>query len=135
METVFEVLDGDYIDDLFFVFNKNDDIEYIKNRYAICHDILSCSNTYSKTIGEIYKPIPNYDNYEISNYGNVRKKNTGLILESTFRECGIAPEKCQKCTIINIADYKTHNYVILNNNGIKKKHAVWYLHFLCRTFG
>ncbi len=135
MQTVFEVLDGKYTDDIFFVFDENDDIEYIKNRYALCHDILSCQNTYSKKIGEIYEPIPNYDDYEISNYGNVRKKSTGRIVKSTFRERGIAPEKCEKCTIIDISDYKMPEYVILNNNGIKKKHAVWYLHFLCRTFG
>ncbi len=33
---------------------------------------------------EIYKPIPNYDNYEVSNFGNVRKKSTGLILKYSY---------------------------------------------------
>ncbi len=28
---------------------------------------------------EIYMPVPNYDNYEVSNYGNVRKKTQGLF--------------------------------------------------------
>ena len=29
---------------------------------------------------EIYKTIPNYSNYEVSNIGNVRNKKTGHIL-------------------------------------------------------
>ncbi len=62
---------------------------------------------------EIYKPIPNYDNYEVSNYGNVRKKNTGLILKYSY-------------------DKDFIRYVTLNKDGIKKKHAVWYLElFAC----
>jgi hypothetical protein len=57
---------------------------------------------------EIYKPIPNYDNYEVSIFGNVRKKSTGLILKYSF-------------------DRDNIRHVTLNKDGIKKKLAVWYL--------
>ncbi len=60
---------------------------------------------------EIYKPIPNYDNYEVSNYGNVRKKNTGLILKYSY-------------------DKDFIRYVTLNKDGIKKRLAVWYLELI-----
>ncbi len=60
---------------------------------------------------EIYMPIPNYDNYEVSNYGNVRKKNTGLILKYSY-------------------DRDYIRYVTLNKDGIKKKLAVWYLELI-----
>jgi hypothetical protein len=60
---------------------------------------------------EIYMPIPNYDNYEVSNYGNVRKKSTGLILKYSY-------------------DRDDIRYATLNKNGIKKKLAVWYLELI-----
>ncbi len=60
---------------------------------------------------EIYKLIPNYDNYEVSNYGNVRKKNTGLILKYSY-------------------DKDFIRYVTLNKDGIKKRLAVWYLELI-----
>ncbi len=60
---------------------------------------------------EIYIPIRDYDNYEISNFGNVRKKNTGLILKYSY-------------------DRDEIRYVTLNKNGIKTKYAVWLLELL-----
>ncbi len=59
---------------------------------------------------EIYMPIRDYDNYEISNYGNVRKKSTGLIL------------KCSE-------DWTGINQVFLSKDGIRKKYPVWKLRF------
>ena len=34
---------------------------------------------------EVYKVIDGYENYEISNMGNVRNKKTGLILKQVLR--------------------------------------------------
>ncbi len=60
---------------------------------------------------EIYMPIRNYDNYEVSNYGNVRKKSTGLILKYSY-------------------DRDDIRHVTLNKDGIRKKFAVWYLELI-----
>ncbi len=59
---------------------------------------------------EIYVPIRDYDDYEISNYGNVRKKSTGRILK-------------------NLKKGNKIDYVILNKDGIRKKYPVWKLRF------
>jgi hypothetical protein len=61
---------------------------------------------------EIYVPIRDYDDYEISNYGNVRKKSTGLILKILHLKIG------QKI-----------DYVSLSKDGIRKKFPVWKLRF------
>ncbi len=59
---------------------------------------------------EIYVPIRDYDDYEISNYGNVRKKSTGRILK-------------------NLKKGNNIDYVILSKDGIRKKYPVWKLRF------
>jgi hypothetical protein len=112
---------------VFFNFDENDDIKEIKWWYEKGYGVNEFHHEYVEKIAEIYKTIPNYDNYEISNYGNVRKKNTGLILKYIYIDKYTLSDKSKskRCT----------RYVILNKNGIRKNFAVWYLHFLCRTFG
>jgi hypothetical protein len=107
--------DSDGDDDSLF---NSVDIEALKLDYHEFHGSFERSNMRSNKIGEIYKPIPNYDNYEISNYGNVRKKSTGYILKYTTLE-----------------NFYMDRYVNLYKNGIKNRYAVWYLHFMARTFG
>ncbi len=61
-------------------------------------------------IKEIYMPVHNNDNYEVSNYGNVRKKSTMKIMRYTAG--------------------KFHHFikdVTLKKNGKKKNFMVWYL--------
>jgi hypothetical protein len=80
------------------------DCEKKINKCPICRmDLIKNINVDS--YGRIWKPIPNYENYEISNHGNVRAKNAGLRLEISY-------------------DMKGRRYVILNKNGIKKKFAL-----------
>ncbi len=62
-------------------------------------------------VEEVYFPIKNFDNYEISNSENIRKKSTGLVLKQSLDRNGV-------------------RMVTLNQNGVRKKHYVWYLVFL-----
>jgi hypothetical protein len=60
---------------------------------------------------EICFPIRNFDNYEISNLENIRKKSSGLVLKQSLDRNGV-------------------RMVTLNQNVIRKKHYVWYLVFI-----
>ncbi len=64
-------------------------------------------------IKEIYEPIPNYDNYEVSNYGNVREKRKKKILKYTYDD-----------------RHQHVREVTLNKDGKRKKFMVWYLQLL-----
>ena len=37
---------------------------------------------------EVYRPIENYDNYLVSNYGNIKNKTTGHILKNNKQKIG-----------------------------------------------
>ncbi len=56
-------------------------------------------------LDEIFVPIVEFDNYEISNNGIIRKRNNGRILSITMNKNGF-------------------RYVTLNYNGIRKKYTV-----------
>ena len=42
---------------------------------------------------EVYKTIDDYDNYEVSNMGNVRNKKTGLVLKLNTEKWGFEEAK------------------------------------------
>lgn len=45
---------------------------------------------------EEFRPIPDYENYEVSNFGNVRNKTTGRILKPSLDGCGYPHIKLYK---------------------------------------
>jgi hypothetical protein len=60
---------------------------------------------------EVYKTIDDYDNYEVSNMGNVRNKKTGLVLKLNTEKWGY--KTVSLCKSKNKKTFKVHRIVAL----------------------
>jgi len=87
---------------------------------------------------EIYKSIDDYDNYEVSNMGNVRNKKTGLILKQMLHNgyyyVGLSKNSKNKLFDIHrlIASYFIPNPN--NKSVIKPKHRLILSHLERRQY-
>ncbi len=79
---------------------------------------------------ERWKKIHRFENYEISNLGNVRKKSEKLMVKRIDREREVInlvknnkPYSCRICVLVAVAFLRNHkNYTRVRNiNGIKSE--------------
>jgi hypothetical protein len=68
-------------------------------------------------IKEIYLPIDDYTNYEVSNYGNVKNKKTGRILRPALRN---GYEIVKLCNEGKIKLLQVHRLVLIAFEGFSK---------------
>ena len=70
-------------------------------------------------IKEIYMPIDDYSNYEVSNFGNVKNRKTGKILKARLNNNGY--ELVALCDGINKPkNFKIHRLVLIAFEGKSK---------------